>query len=86
MYKYDKWTQSVTVYYEPLIIIYYVSEHQLPPIIDASHTAPTTCVNQYPKFIEINRRDIVHALGGFRTYSEPRPRLLTLNQALPQGS
>ena len=28
------------------IIIYYVSEHQLPPVIDASHTMPTTRVNQ----------------------------------------
>jgi len=35
------------------IIIYYVSEHQLPPVIDASHTTPTTCVNQSPKLLTL---------------------------------
>jgi len=29
--------------------------------------------------IETDRRDIVHALGGSRTYSGPRPRRLALN-------
>jgi len=28
------------------VIINYVSEHQLPHAIDASHTTPITCVNQ----------------------------------------
>ena len=36
--------------------------------------------------IEINRRDFVHTLGGFRTYPEPRPNHLVLNQVLPLGS
>jgi len=27
-------------------VINYVSEHQLPPIIDASHPTPITCDNQ----------------------------------------
>ena len=68
------------------VTIYYVSEHQLPPVIDAFHTTPTTRVNRYPKFIKINRRDIVHTLGGFRTYPEPQPNHLALNQVLPLGS
>ena len=33
-------------------VIYYVSEHQLPPVIDASHTTPTTRVNQGPKLLK----------------------------------
>ena len=37
------------------IIIYYVSEHQLPHAVDASHTTPTARVNQCPKLFEINR-------------------------------
>ena len=36
---------QVMVYYRQVIIIYYVSEHQLPHVIDASHTTPTTRVN-----------------------------------------
>ena len=35
------------------IIIYYVSEHQLPPVIDASHTTPITRVNRNPKLLKL---------------------------------
>ena len=76
----------VTICYNQFINIYYVSEHQLPPVIDASHTTATIRVNKGPKFIEINRRDIVHALGESRTYPGPRPRCLALNQTLPPDS
>jgi len=31
---------------------YYVSEHQLPPVIDASHTTPITRVNRNPKLLK----------------------------------
>ena len=34
-------------------VINYVSEHQLPPVIDASHTTPTTHVNQGPKLLKL---------------------------------
>jgi len=33
------------VHYRQFIIIYYVSEHQLPHILDASHSTPITRVN-----------------------------------------
>ena len=36
--------------------------------------------------IEIDRRDIVHTLGGSRTYLRPRPRRLALNQVVPLGT
>jgi len=35
------------------LVIYYVSEHQLPPVIDASHTTSTTRVNQGPKLLKL---------------------------------
>ena len=35
------------------IIIYYVSEHQLPPVIDAFHTTPTTHVNRGSKLLKL---------------------------------
>ena len=35
------------------IIIYYVTEHQLPPVIDTSHTTPFTHVNQGPKLLKL---------------------------------
>jgi len=35
------------------IIIYYVNEHQLPPIIDASHTTPITRVKRGPKLLKL---------------------------------
>ena len=34
-------------------IINYVSEHQLPHVIDASHTTPITHVNQSPKLLKL---------------------------------
>ena len=34
------------------IIIYYVNEHQLPHVIDAFHTMPTTHVNQDSKLLK----------------------------------
>jgi len=48
--------QAKTISYntfEQFIIIYYVSEHQLPPIIDASHITPITCANQRPKLLKL---------------------------------
>ena len=33
--------------------VYYVSEHQLPHLIDASHTTPTTRINQGPKLLKL---------------------------------
>jgi len=41
------------VHYRQLIIIYYVSEHQLPHIIDVSHTTPITPVNQGPMLLKL---------------------------------
>ena len=35
------------------IIINYVSEHQLAPVIDASHTTPTTHVNRDSKLLKL---------------------------------
>ena len=69
-------------------ITYYVIERQLPlpRVIDASHTTPITRVNRGPKLLKLSIGDIVHALGGSRTYLVLRPRCLTLNQALPSGS
>jgi len=64
-----------TIYY------YYVSEHQLPHVIDTSHTMPTTHANRGPMLLKL-----IHALGGSCTYSGPRLRFLALNQALSQGS
>ena len=34
-------------------VINYVSEHQLPLVIDASHITPTTRVNQGPKLLKL---------------------------------
>ena len=34
-------------------VINYVSEHQLPPVIDASHTTPITCDNQGPMLLKL---------------------------------
>jgi len=48
-----RWTQSVTVHYGQFIINYYVSEHQLSHVIDASHTTPTIHVNQNPKLMNL---------------------------------
>ena len=35
------------------IIIYYVSECQLPPVIDTSHTTPITRANRGPKLLKL---------------------------------
>ena len=56
------------------MIINYVIEHQLPPVIDASHATPITCVNQDSKLLNWSFWDIIHALGGSRTYPGPRPQ------------
>ena len=47
------WIQSVSVHYKQFFIIYYVSEHQLSPAIDASHTTPITHVNQDYKLLKL---------------------------------
>jgi len=36
---------SIYSYYEPFIIVNYISEYQLLPVIDTSHTTPTTLIN-----------------------------------------
>ena len=36
-----------------LPVYYYVSEHQLLPVIDAFHTTPTTHVNQGPMLLKL---------------------------------
>ena len=63
--------------------------YQRTPIVTCkrriSYYAYHTCQSE-SYVIKINRKDIVHALGGFRTYLEPRPNHLALNQILPQGS
>jgi len=59
-------------------VYYYVSEHNLSPVIDASHTRPITLVNRDLKLLNWPVGDIVHALGGFRTYSEPRPQFSSI--------
>ena len=33
--------------------IQFISEHQLPHVIDASHTTPTTRANQVPKLLKL---------------------------------
>ena len=78
--------QSVTVYDKQFIITNYVSEHQLPHIIDASHTTPATHVNRDPKLLKLIGWRHIRVLSGSCTYPGSRPRLLTLNQVLPQGS
>ena len=60
------------------VIINYVSEHQLPPVIDASHTTPTTRANRGPQLLKLVG-DVVHVLGGSCAYPRPRPRVLALN-------
>jgi len=46
----------------------------LPHVVDASHTTPTIRANQGPKLLKLIEGDIIHALGGSRTYSGPRPQ------------
>ena len=54
------YNQVITISHNPLtvIIIYYVSEYQLPPVIDASHTTPTTRVNQGPKLLKLTEETL----------------------------
>jgi len=64
-------------------VINYVSEHQLPHIVDASHTTPTTHVDWGPILLKLTERDIIYVLSESRTYSGLRLRLLELNQTVP---
>ena len=50
---YSQVIMSVTIWYKQFIIIYYVREHQLSHAVDASHTTPTTRVNQHPKLLKL---------------------------------
>ena len=47
--------QAKTINYKTLWIVYYfyVSEHQLPHVIDASHTTPITRDNRGPKLLKL---------------------------------
>ena len=67
----SQYNKSITVQYTQFVIINYVSEHQLSHVIGASHITPTTRVNQDSKLLKSIDENIVHALGGFRTYPEP---------------
>ena len=46
--------QAKTINYSTLrtVYYYYVSEHQLPPVINASHTTSITHVNRSPMLLE----------------------------------
>ena len=48
----DEFNQ-IMVHYRQFIINYYVSEYQLPHVIDASHTKSTAHVNQDPKLLKL---------------------------------
>ena len=46
--------QVKTINYSTLLTLYYyVNEYQLPPVIDASYTMPTTRVNQDPMLLKL---------------------------------
>jgi len=49
------------------LFFYYVSEHQLPPVKDASHATPTTRDNQGLKLLKSINGDIFYVLCGSRT-------------------
>ena len=51
MYKYDKSQSQYAI--KQFIIINYVSEYQLPPVIGASHTTFITRVNWNPKLLKL---------------------------------
>ena len=55
------------------IFIYYVSEHQLPHEVNASHTTLTTYVNQGRMLLKLTVGDIIYVLDGFRTYPNHGP-------------
>jgi len=59
-------------------------EHQLPHLISASHTTPTTRVNLHPKKLVGWRHCPYFMLVPYILGT--RPRCLALNQALPPGS
>ena len=65
---------------------YYVSEYQLPHAVDASHITPITRVNRSPKLLKLIGWRHCLCFMWSRAYPRPRPRLLALNQNLPQGS
>ena len=44
---------QVMVHYSQFIIIYYVSEYQLPYVINVTHTTPTTHVNRDPMLLKL---------------------------------
>ena len=78
--------QAKTINYSTLWTIYYyyyVSERQLPPVIDASHTMPITHVNQGPKLLKLIDWRYCPCFMWVPSYPEPRPRLSALNQAVP---
>ena len=53
IYMYSQVIQSVTICNNQFINIYYVSEHQLSHVIDASHTTPTTHANRGPQLLKL---------------------------------
>jgi len=67
-------------------IINYVSKHQLQHVIDASHITPTTRANQDPKLLKLIGWRHCLCFWWACAYLGPRPRLLTLNDDLPQGN
>ena len=54
-----------TVHYEISIFINYVSEHQLPYVVNVSHTMPISRVNRGLMLLKLISGDIVYVLGGF---------------------
>ena len=49
------------------IVINYVSEHQLPHVINASHIMLTTHVNWDPMSLKLIAKDIIYVLSGLCT-------------------
>ena len=76
----------VTIYYKQFIIIYDVSEHQLPLIIDASHTMPITHVNQGPELLKLISGRHCPYFKRVTYFPRPWPMFVVLNQAVPLGT
>jgi len=68
------------------VIMNYVSEHQLPHVVNASHTTPTTYVNWAPMLLKLIGGDIVHVLSGSCIYPGPQTMLLALNEVISPGT